>query len=172
MKRREVNRIKRGGMLRREDRNYDRQLIGLSAPGIRGDLPLVHVTSAGWGREIVRQTKLKTFPCKVFGDNLLYFFILRPAYCLEEGDSPKHYVDYFPAAFVVESRAVAHPRQIRSIPEPPGADSLHRRQTATTTSTTMSSNRITAPRPASSAGRSALWNAIMTAGFGRTWRMS
>jgi len=99
-------------MLRRQDDNYDRQLRELNAPGIQSDLPLVHVTSAWSGKEIVRLTKIKTSFCNVFKTELLYFFVLRPAYCLRNGEEPSHYIDYFPAAFVVKSQAVQRPRHI------------------------------------------------------------
>lgn len=100
-------------MRRREDRNFDRQLIGLSGPEVDvRELPLVHVTAAWNSKEILRSSKLLTRRCKVFKKDLIYFFVLRPAYRTKIGDEDSHQISRFPVAFVFKSTAVPDPLHV------------------------------------------------------------
>lgn len=103
----------RSGMQRREGVNYDRQLISRSAPdGLPAALPLVHVTAAWPAKEIVRSGKLITKRCDVFEAELLYFFVLRPAYRSKFGNEESHQLSRFPVVFILRPEAVADPRHV------------------------------------------------------------
>lgn len=69
-----------GGMPRRNDVNFDRELTKHDDPGnLNEHLPLVHVTPAWPAKEIIRDSKIATRRCDVFEVELAYFFLLRPA---------------------------------------------------------------------------------------------
>lgn len=100
-------------MPRRPNVAFERNLQKLSAPADQpGALPLAHVTSAWKASEIVKGGQLETRNCDVFNDDLLYFFVLRPAYRAKDGDQPSHQLSRFPVAFVVRPSAVPHPRHV------------------------------------------------------------
>lgn len=100
-------------MRRREDMNYDRQLVGRSAPdGLPESLPLVHVTASWPAKEIVRNGTFIASRCEVFQTELLYFFVLRPAYRSRYGTEESHQLSRFPAVFIVRPEAVANPRHV------------------------------------------------------------
>lgn len=102
-----------GGMSRRDGVNYDRQLIPRSAPGGLPDtLPLVHATAAWPAKEIVSSGKLVTSRCDVFETELLYFFVLRPAYRSKFGNEESHQLTRFPVVFILRPEAVANPRHV------------------------------------------------------------
>jgi hypothetical protein len=102
-----------GGMRRREGVNYDRQLIPRSAPGgLPAALPLVHVTAAWPAKEIVKSGKLVTKRCDIFETELLYFFVLRPAYRSKFGQEISHQLSRFPAVFILRPEAIANPRHV------------------------------------------------------------
>jgi len=63
-------------------------------------LPLVHVTAVGIAREIVHSGKLEARRCSVFNKGLLYFFAVRAAYRLKEGDAKSHQINGFPFVFI------------------------------------------------------------------------
>lgn len=97
-------------MQRRKDQNFDRQLIGLQGPKSDfGDLPLVHVTAAWTSKEILRAGKLITKRCRVFGKDLVYFFVARPAYRTKLGAQESHQLSRFPVGFVFKQSAVPVP---------------------------------------------------------------
>jgi hypothetical protein len=101
------------GLPRRQDNNFDRQLIGHTGLATLPEmLPLVHVTSVWCGKEIVLKRVLETNFCPVFGTELLYFFVLRPAYCLPHGNKESHQISRFPVVFVVHPEAVPEPRHV------------------------------------------------------------
>jgi len=101
------------GMPRRDGVNYDRQLIPRSAPGgLPAALPLVHVTAAWPAKEIVRSGKFTTKHCDVFQTELLYFFVLRPAYRSKFGQKESHQLSRFPVVFILRPEAVADPRHV------------------------------------------------------------
>lgn len=81
------------GLRRREDNNFDRQLIARSGSrALTSTLPLVHVTGVWRGKEIVQRGVLITNFCDVFSAELLYFFVfaLLTAYPL----ATKHLIKY------------------------------------------------------------------------------
>ncbi|MET1111695.1 MAG: hypothetical protein ABWX67_09240 [Allosphingosinicella sp.] len=104
---------RRLGLPRRKDRNYDRQLVDLAGTSIVCDeLPLVHITAVFPGKEVMRTGTLEVRPCPVFKDDLLYFFVLRPAYCLAHGNEPSDQLSRFPVVFVLRKEAVPDPRHV------------------------------------------------------------
>jgi hypothetical protein len=91
----------------------NRQLRKRSQPGkIKTDLPLVHVTAVGIAREIVNSGKLEARPCPVFNRNLLYFFAVRAAYRLKDGDGKSHQINRFPFVFIVRPESVPSPYHV------------------------------------------------------------
>lgn len=106
-----MDRSKRSpGIRRRGGAPADRQLRARGHAGaIPQRLPLVHVTAVGIAKEIVRSRKLETRQCPVFKRKLLYFFALRAAYRLRDGDAKSHQINRFPFIFVVSPDAVANP---------------------------------------------------------------
>lgn len=82
------------------------------AGSLPDSLPLVHVTAVGIAREIVQAKKLETRPCPVFKKDLLYFFALRPAYRLKEGDAKQHQINRFPFVFILNPTAVLNPYHV------------------------------------------------------------
>lgn len=110
---RKRKRIWPSGLPRRDDNNFDRQLIGLSGPkALQQSLPLVHITGVWRGKEIVQRGTLKTKACDVFLTELLYFFVLRPAYCLPFGNQASHQITRFPVVFILRPEAVKNPRHV------------------------------------------------------------
>lgn len=100
-------------MSRRDGVNYDRQLIPHAAPGkLPSALPLVHVTAAWPAKEVVRSGKLMTKRCDVFETELLYFFVLRPAYRSKFGQEESHQLSRFPVVFILRPEAVNNPRHV------------------------------------------------------------
>lgn len=100
-------------MKRRKSGAPDRQLRARSAPvKVTGSIPLVHLTAVGAAREVVRDGQLDTSFCKVFGKDLLYFFALKPAYRLKDGDAKSAQINRFPFAFVVRPDAVPAPHHV------------------------------------------------------------
>lgn len=101
------------GVKRRSGGTPDRQLRKRSQLGkITEKLPLVHVTAVGIAREIIHSGKLEARPCKVFAKTLLYFFAVRAAYRLKEGDAKSHQINRFPFVFVVKADAVQTPYHV------------------------------------------------------------
>jgi hypothetical protein len=79
------------------------------------DFHLVHITHAGAASQILRldPPTLKATPCKVFdGQNLLYFFVLRPLYRLREGEVQQTLVSHFPVAFVMAAKELGPPAHV------------------------------------------------------------
>lgn len=74
-------------------------------------LPLTHVTNMAGFRSVVTGYSLEPQECKVFGQNLLYFFYGRPSYRSTQSASTKLSWNV-PVAFIVKPEAI---RGIRSI---------------------------------------------------------
>ncbi|MUP10908.1 hypothetical protein [Agrobacterium vitis] len=92
---------------------YDRQLIERSSPGaLPAVLPLAHVTAAWLAKEIVRDRTFATKWCDVFEKELLYFFVLRPAYRSRYGDQESHQLTRFPVVFIVKPSAIPSPAHV------------------------------------------------------------
>jgi len=77
--------------------------------GASRDFFLVHVTSVGAAREIIRAGKIETRVCKVFDRQLVYFFAMRPAYKLRGADVKREIIDYFPFVFLVSAKSLGVP---------------------------------------------------------------
>jgi hypothetical protein len=72
-----------------------------SVTSLPPQLDLVHVTAAGHGRNILISGKIETRHCNVFGKDLVYAFIGRPAYHLRGGDEKSDHMSQFPMVFVI-----------------------------------------------------------------------
>lgn len=70
---------------------------------------LVHVTSVGFAREIIRAGQLEARHCKIFLRDLIYFFVLRPAYKLRGGEDKQSLIDFFPFVFLVRPDNIGPP---------------------------------------------------------------
>lgn len=100
-------------MRRRTGRPGDRQLRDKAVRGeIPEKLPLAHVTAVWWANEIIRDGKLETRRCSVFNKELLYFFVLRPAYRDSHSDQKSHQLSRFPVVFIVKADAVVPPYHV------------------------------------------------------------
>lgn len=101
------------GIPRRHGLPPDRQLRKRAARGTLPEkLPLVHVTAVWPASEIVRSGKFETRHCTTFKRNLLYFFVLRPAYRISDGDAKSHQINRFPVVFIVSPDAVPNPHHV------------------------------------------------------------
>lgn len=100
----------RRGIKRRTsgERTYPLQQKGVLGAEEVG-LPLVHATTVWNAQEIVRQSKLLTQRCKFLGKDLVYFFVLRPAYLGRDGNERNHRISAFPVAFILKPQAVRQP---------------------------------------------------------------
>lgn len=105
---------KRGkGMNRRRGVPSDRSLRKRASRGTLPEkLPLVHVTAVWTANEIVKSGKFQTSACSVFKRELLYFFVLRPAYRAKDGGTKSHQINRFPVVFVVAPKAVPNPHHV------------------------------------------------------------
>jgi hypothetical protein len=102
-----------GGMPRRNDINFDRELAKHDDPGhFKQHLPLVHVTPAWPAKEIIRDGKITTRRCDVFEVQLTYFFLLRPAYRSKDGHLASTQLARFPVAFILKPGAVPVPHHL------------------------------------------------------------
>lgn len=95
-------------MRRRKGLPPQRQLRPRASPGALPEkLPLVHVTATGFAREIVESGQFEVRRCKVFNRDLVYFFVMRPAYRQKGGDAKSEKINRFPFVFIVSPDAVA-----------------------------------------------------------------
>jgi hypothetical protein len=105
--------IPMGLMKLRSDRKKRRPLGLLGSPAsFAAPLPLVHVTATGAGRQIIEQGQIEMRPCKLFGTNLTYFFLLRPAYRLKDGSSKSDEINRFPFVIFVSPRQLGDPYHV------------------------------------------------------------
>jgi hypothetical protein len=74
-----------------------------------GSLALVHITPVGAAREIVESGQLEARTCRAFGKNLLYFFLLRPAYRFRDGTEKSDQISRFPCVFVASPAGLGDP---------------------------------------------------------------
>ncbi len=70
---------------------------------------LVHVTSVGAAREIIRAEQIETRNCRLFNRNLVYFFALRPAYKLNVSEKKQSIIDFFPSVMLVNTERMDAP---------------------------------------------------------------
>ena len=75
-------------------------------------LPLVHVTSTGWAREIIFAEQLETCECDVLGEHLVYFFALRPAYRSAGEAAKSDQLGRFPAVFLIDAKSLGAPYHV------------------------------------------------------------
>lgn len=73
----------------------------VQATQIREELPLVHVTATGIGRNILLSGKLETRYCPHLKENLIYFFLGRPAYRLKGESAPNNQINRSPIVFII-----------------------------------------------------------------------
>lgn len=74
---------------------------------------LMHVTTVGSAKEILRTGQIEMRPCKVFeNQSLTYFFVLRPAYRLKHNDEKQEHITMFPFVFIVSPDALGTPYHI------------------------------------------------------------
>jgi len=100
-------------MKRRDNQNFDRQLIELcESPDFTDKIPLTHICPTHTAREIFLSGKLITSHCNVFKRDMLYFFILRPAYRFKDGETSSDELSRFPVVFVLRSDAVRSPSHV------------------------------------------------------------
>lgn len=92
---------------------------GTPARGLRGrantavrSFYLVHVTSVGFAREIIRAGQIETRLCKELGEKLVYFFALRPAYKLRGSDRKFDIIDFFPFVFLFRTDNLGDPYHV------------------------------------------------------------
>lgn len=101
------------GLLRRDTLDFERPLRGKGTTSDNAaKLPLVHVTSSWRAREVVKTAKLQVSACEIFGVNLLYFFVMRPAYLGRDAGDKSLFLTHAPVAFVLKSSAVPAPYHI------------------------------------------------------------
>ena len=64
-------------------------------------LYLIHVTTVGFGREILDMDLIEAHYCKHFGKDLVYFFIDRPGYKAQDSDQKSDQINRFPFVFIL-----------------------------------------------------------------------
>lgn len=93
-----------------------RELVDLAkaaVPSVSISTPdLVHITSVGWGRRIIDSGSLQPKQCNVFGKDLVYFFVARPAYRFGNGDQKNDQLNFFPFAIVLSPEALPTPYHV------------------------------------------------------------
>lgn len=93
---------------KRTSGDHNRTLRG-RASGPTDSYYLVHVTSVGAAREIIRAEQIETRYCRLFNRNLVYFFALRPAYKLKESEKKQSIIDFFPSVLLVNTERMGSP---------------------------------------------------------------
>ncbi len=98
------------GMPRRENSLFQRTL---REHGKRSQLPealpLVHSTTVWGAQEIAAAGKLITRHCDVFERELLYFFVMRPAYRSRFAGTASHQLSRFPVAIILPPQGLSPP---------------------------------------------------------------
>lgn len=82
------------------------------ATSANADFYLAHVTAVGVAREIIRAGQIESRVCKALGENLIYFFAMRPAYKLRGEDQKNDILDYFPFVFLVSTENLGAPYHV------------------------------------------------------------
>lgn len=80
--------------------------------GPKGSYYLVHVTSVGATRDIIRAGQIETRYCKLFKKHLVYFFALRPAYKLKKDEEKQSIIDFFPSVMLVSTEHMGSPYHV------------------------------------------------------------
>ncbi|WP_137863672.1 MULTISPECIES: hypothetical protein [unclassified Sphingomonas] len=103
---------------RRKPRGVDanRELVELAktaCPTVSISPPdLIHVTTVGWGRRVINGGLLERRQCSVFGKELVYFFVARPAYRFRKGDEKNDQLNFFPFAIALSPSALPAPYHV------------------------------------------------------------
>lgn len=94
--------------------NQELRSITAATKPIGDPLDLVHVTAAGWAAEILRSKKpqIEMRHCNVFGRNLVYFFVARPAFRPRDGETGSDDITRFPVAFIVRPEKLGAPSHV------------------------------------------------------------
>ena len=95
-------------MKNRTSGEHNRRLRGRTG-GPTDSYYLVHVTSVGAAREIIRAEQIETRYCKLFKRNLVYFFALRPAFKLKDSEKKKSIIDFFPSVILLDTECMGAP---------------------------------------------------------------
>ncbi|HEX8125170.1 MAG TPA: hypothetical protein VF548_06275 [Allosphingosinicella sp.] len=98
-------------LTRRTSGTADTALRGRADGAVR-DFYLIHVTSVGFAREIIRAEQIETRFCKVLGLKLVYTFALRPAYKLPENGAKSEIIDFFPFVFLLSTENLGPPYHV------------------------------------------------------------
>ena len=96
-------------ILKKRTSGHLNQTLRGRASGPTDSYYLVHVTSVGAVREIIRAGQIETRYCKLFEDGLVYFFALRPAYKLKTSEKKQSIIDFFPSVMLVNSERMGSP---------------------------------------------------------------
>jgi len=108
-----VKAVKDLGMPRRKVGFGDRQLRARAASATSSvELPLVHTTAVFTAGDILQAGKLQTKKCTVFGRQMLYFFVLRPAYRSRHGAEKSHQLSRFPFVLILAPGAGSPPLHV------------------------------------------------------------
>ncbi|RWY68526.1 hypothetical protein EHI46_24195 [Rhizobium leguminosarum] len=97
------------GILKRRKGGTPARSLQSRASGGDQKFHLVHVTGVGFAREIIRAGQIDATLCKVFEEDLVYFFAMRPAYKLREAQKRQEIIDYFPFVFLVDADHLGPP---------------------------------------------------------------
>jgi hypothetical protein len=73
---------------------------------------LVHITAVGAAREIIEAGQIEARRCRIFGTDLVYFFVARPAYRLRDGDTKSDQISRFPFVFVISPNNLDAPYHV------------------------------------------------------------
>lgn len=101
------------GIKRRRSGSANRELSAID-PAISPSklLDLVHVTAVGAAREIVHTGQIEMRGCRVFGKDLVYFFVARPCYRQNQGNQKSEQINRFPFVFVVSPENLNPPYHV------------------------------------------------------------
>jgi len=101
------------GIRRRKGGKSRRSLVGRGdGKDINNDLDLLHITAVGAARGIIESGQFEARLCNVFGKDLVYFFVLRPAYRLRDGEEKSDQINRFPFVFICSSEGLGNPYHV------------------------------------------------------------
>lgn len=99
-------------ILTRRKGGHPAKVLQKRAEGPTQEFYLVHVTGVGFAREIIRMGQIEARFCKVFSQDLVYFFAMRPAYKLKDSEQKQDILDYFPFVFLVDTSNLGAPYHV------------------------------------------------------------
>jgi hypothetical protein len=86
--------------------------ITANVPPVEGRLSLVHVTSAGYASQILRDEQIATKKCEVFEKHLIYLFLCQASYRRKDWEKKSDSLSMFPVAFILDPTKIGNPHQI------------------------------------------------------------